>query len=247
MLVRLCRKVLFLLRRNVRDDELGEEMLLHVDLRAAKYQDRGMEAGEALKTARRRFGNRTQLKETSRETWGWTRLDELVRNLRHSSRVLRKSPAFTTVAVLSLALGIGANTAVFSFVHAIVLKKLPVHDAGRLVILRQQNEMFHIENCCFPHAFFGELRRQAPHFDAILELSSTEVNLTDHEQTEKLQTEIVSGNYFRMLGVRAAAGRLIEDSDDKAEGAGRVCVISYRLWQERFAGRADVIGRRVML
>src|ERR1051326_974717 len=247
MLVRLWRKVLFLLRRNVRDDELGEEMLLHVDLRAAKYQDRGMEPGEALENARRRFGNRTQLRETSREMWGWTRLDEMVRNLRHSSRVLRKSAAFTTVAVLSLALGIGANTAVFSFVHAIVLKKLPVRDADRLVILRQQNEMFHIENCCCPPPFSAELRRQDGDFEDLLELNSTTVNFMDHEQTERLQAEIVSGNYFRMLGVRATAGRLIEDSDDQAEGAGRVCVISYRLWQERFGGRDDVIGRRVLL
>jgi predicted permease len=171
----------------------------------------------------------------------------MVRNLRHSSRVLRKSPAFTTVAVLSLALGIGANTAVFSFVHAIVLKKLPVRDADRLVILRQQNEMFHIENCCFPHPFSAELRRQDGDFEDLLELNSTTVNFMDHEQTERLQAEIVSGNYFRMLGVRATAGRLIEDSDDQAEGAGRVCVISYRLWQERFGGRDDVIGRRVLL
>ena len=206
-----------------------------------------MEPGEALENARRRFGNRTQLRETSREMWGWTRLDEMVRNLRHSSRVLRKSPAFTTVAVLSLALGIGANTAVFSFVHAIVLKKLPVRDADRLVILRQQNEMFHIENCCFPHPFSAELRRQDGDFEDLLELNSTTVNFMDHEQTERLQAEIVSGNYFRMLGVRATAGRLIEDSDDQAEGAGRVCVISYRLWQERFGGRDDVIGRRVLL
>lgn len=174
-------------------------------------------------------------------------MEELARNLRHATRVLRKSPTFTTVAVLSLALGIAANTAVFSFVHAIVLKKLPVSGADRLVIFRQQNEMFHMENCCFPYAFYRELRRQDPDFEDVLAVHSTEVNLSEHEQTEKLEAEIVSGNYFRMLGVRAAAGRLIEESDDQAEGAGRVCVIGYRLWQERFGGRPDIIGHRVLL
>jgi predicted permease len=247
MLLELWRKILFFLRRNSRNDELDEEMRLHVDLRAARYQDGGMEAAEAVYMARRGFGNRTQLREESREMWGWNRVEELARNLRHATRVLRKSPGFTAVAILSLALGIGANTAVFSFVHAIVLKKLPVSGAERLVILRQQNEMFHIENCCFPYSFFRELRRQDADFQDVLALNSIEVNLSDHEQTEKLKGEIVSGNYFRMLGVRAAAGRLIEDSDDQAEGGGRVCVVSYRLWQERFGGRADAIGRRVML
>src|SRR5262249_17305852 len=84
-------------------------------------------------------------------------------------------------------------------------------------------------------------------FEDVLAVNAAEVNLTDRDQTERLRAEIVSGNYFRMLGVRAAAGRLLEESDDESEGAGRVCVISHRLWQDRFGGRPDVVGRRVLL
>src|ERR1051326_2617671 len=205
MLLELWRKLLFLLRRRAFDEDLDEEMRLHVDLRAAKYHDEGMGSDDAAHAARLNFGNRTLLKETSRDLWGWNRVEELARNIRHAARVLRKSPAFTLVAVLSLALGTGANTAIFSFVHAIVLKTLPVPGAERLVILRQQNEMFHIENCCFPYNFYRELRRQDHDFQDILAVNSTEVNLTEHDQTERLSAEIVSGNYFRMLRIHPAA------------------------------------------
>ena len=247
MLTQLWRKLLFLLRRGAFRDQLDDEMRLHLDLRAAKYRDGGMKPNEAQHAARRRFGNRALLRQTSREMWGWNRIDELGRNIRHAARVLRKSPAFTAIAILSLTLGIGANTAVFSFVHAIVLKKLPVAAPERLVSITQQNEMFHMENCCFPYTFFRELRKQDPDFEDVLALNAAQVNLTDHEQTERLSAELVSGNYFRMLGVRPAAGRLLDDSDDSTAGAGRVCVIGYRLWQERFGGNPGVIGRRVLL
>lgn len=149
---------------------------------------------------------------------------------------MRRRPMFTAVAILSLGMGLGANTAVFSFVQAIVLKRLPVEGADRLVILRQKNEMFGIENCCFPYRFFQELRKQDTDFEDVLAVSPATVNLTDQEQTERLEAEVVSGNYFHMLGVRPAAGRLLDETDDQAEGAGRVCVISHRLWQERFGG-----------
>src|ERR1700676_3819550 len=180
MLDQLWRKLLFLVRRGAFRKQLDEEIRLHVDLRAAKYHDGGMEPDEASQAARRQFGNRGLMHETSREMWGWNRMDELGRNIRHATRVLRKSPAFTAIAILSLTLGIGANTAVFSFVHAIVLKKLSVAAPQRLVSITQQNEMFHMENCCFPYAFFRELRRQDPDFEDVLALNSAEVNLSDH-------------------------------------------------------------------
>jgi len=173
-----------------------------------------MDPDDALQAARRRFGNRGLLHEKSREMWGWNRMDELGRNIRHAARVLRKSPAFTAIAILSLTLGIGANTAVFSFVHAIVLKKLPVAAPERLVSITQQNEMFHMENCCFPYTFYRELRRQDPDFEDVLALNSAEVNFTDHEQTERLSAELVSGSYFQMFGVHPAAGRLLDAFGD---------------------------------
>lgn len=161
--------------------------------------------------------------------WGWTSLDRLAQDLRYALRTMRRRPTFTAVAVLSLAIAIGANTAVFSFVNAIVLRRLPVPGAERLVILRQKNATFGIENCCFTYPFFRELGKQDADFEDTLAVTSAEATLADGEQTERLPVELVSGNYFSMLGVRAAAGRLLNEDDDRAEGASPVRVISYRL------------------
>lgn len=172
---------------------------------------------------------------------------ELRHNLIYSVRALRRSPLFTAVAVLSLALGIGANTAVFSFVRAIVLEKLPVAGAERLVILRQNNEAFHMQNCCFPYRFYQQLRNQDAGFEDVLAVNDDEVNFDDRGETERVRAEFVSGNYFHMLGVRAAVGRLPNESDDRTEGSGAVCVISNRFWRERYDGSRDVLGRRILI
>jgi predicted permease len=171
-------------------------------------------------------------------------IERILEDLRYSLRSLRRRPSFTLVAIVSLAVALGANTAVFSFARAIVIKTLPVPGADRLVILRQHNEMFHMENCCFTRRFFDELRKQDVGFEDVLAVQAADVNLTDEDETEKLKAEMVSGNYFRILAVRPILGRLIEEADDSS--ASRVCVISYRLWQERFGGR-NVIGRRVLI
>src|SRR2546426_6186475 len=146
-------------------------------------------------------------------------------------RMLRRNRTFAAVAVLSLGLALAANTAVFSFVNAIVLKRLPVPGADRLVIVRQQNEMFHMENARFSYAFFRELRKQDSDFEDVAAVHDLELNLTERDETERLAAEIVSGNYFRMLGVNAVAGRLLDESDDGAEGTGRGCGVRYRPWQ----------------
>src|SRR5258708_36179369 len=245
---KLWRKLTMLARRRRAAEELDEEVRLHLELRAERLRAAGTQPQEALYAAGRKFGNRTLIAEASRETWSWHWLEHLVRDLRYALRALRKSPSFSLVAILSLAVALGANTAVFSFGRAIVMKQLAVASASRLVILRQHNEQFHMENCCFKYEFFQGLRRQQDTgFEDALAVNSTEVKLTDREQTEKITAEIVSGNYFHMLGVRAAAGRLLDDADDASEGAGHVGVISYRLWQERFGGRSDVMGRRILL
>jgi predicted permease len=244
---KLWRKLTMLARKRRAVEELDEEVRLHVELRAERLRETGTEPEEAPYAASRKFGNRTMIAEKSRETWSWRWLEHLGRDLRYALRALRKSPSFSLVAILSLAVALGANTAVFSFARAIVIKQLPVANAGRLVILRQHNEQFHMENCCFRYQFFQDLKKQDADFDDVLALSSTTVNLVDREQNEKIDVEMVSGNYFDMLGVRAAAGRLLDDADDASEGTGHVAVIGYRLWQERFGGRQDVVGRRVLL
>jgi predicted permease len=242
----LWRKLMLLFRKNQAAQDLEDEVHLHLHLRAKQLRDAGSSEEASRDQAARQFGNATLIKETTREMWTFSWIEQLLRDLRFATRALRKSPSFSLVAIASLAIALGANTTVFSFVRAIVLKTLSVKNADRLVILRQRNEMFHMDNCCFTYRFFQELRKQDTGFEEILALNDAEIILTDQEQTEKLTAEIVSGNYFAMLGVHPAMGRLIEESDDQSEGS-QVCVISYRLWQERFGGRTDAIGRRVLI
>jgi len=234
---------MLLFLRNRAERDLDDEIRLHVQLRAQQLREEGMSEEQARTEAGRRFGNRTLLKEITRESWSWTWVEQFVRDVRIALRALRKSPSFTLVAIVSLAVALGANTAVFSFARAILLKTLPVDGARRLVLLRQHNEMFHMENCCFTRRFFDDLRKQDVGFGEAAAVATWDVNLTGQEQTGKLTAELVSGNFFAMLGVHPALGRLIDESDDAAGAA--VCVISYRLWRERFGGLADVIGRKV--
>jgi macrolide transport system ATP-binding/permease protein len=240
------QKLKLLLGRKQADQDLADEVRLHVELRARQLRDQGVGAEESRYEAARQFGNCTLVEESTRETWSWTWIEQLLREFRFAVRALRRSPSFSAVAIISLAAALGANTTVFSFARAILMKKLAAPGAERFVILRQHNEAFHMENCCFTYSFLKELRKQDAGFDDALAVTSMDMTLTDQEQTEKLTGELVSGNYFGMLGVRPAIGRLIDESD-AAPGGPAVCVISYKLWQERFGGRADIVGRRVMV
>lgn len=247
MLSDLLFRLRALFRRDAVESELDDELRFHLEHQRQFGVNAGLPDEEAARRARIALGGLEQVKEECRSARGVSGAEALWMDLRRAVRVSLKNPGFTLPAVIALALGIGANTAIFSFVHAVVLEMLPVRDAGRLIVLGQQNTMFHMENCCFPWPFYVALRRHDPDFEDILAVSTSDVNFTEGAETERLTAELVSGNYFRMLGVRAAAGRLLNDADDRTEGAGHVCVISYRLWQQRFGGRADVIGRHVLL
>ncbi len=234
--MRIWRCLQHLLRRKQFEQDLEEEMRFHL---AMKTEDQGEHA------ARRQFGNPALLKEHSREVWGWRWLESLAHDIRYGARMLRKSPAFTAVAVASLALGIGANTAVFSFVNAILLKTLPVPHPEQLVMIRQQTSQG--LNSAFGYPFFRELEKRNDVFSGMLARVPVQVNLTASGSTERIQGELVSGNYFRVLGVDAALGRVLTPDDDGAAGTNPVCVISYRLWQERFGGDPQILGRPILL
>ncbi len=235
----LWRRLVFLLRRKRNEDDLAEEMRLHLDLRAAERTGRGAAPREAEAEARRKFGNVTQLQEIGREVWGWTWLDSLVQDVRYGMRTLAANPGFTLIAVLSLALGIGANTAIFSIVNAVMLRSLPVEDPHRLVEVRGM----------FTNPIWEQIRDHHRGFSGVLAYSPDRFDLAEGGESHFAESIWVSGDFFHVLGVPPLRGRVFTDEDDRHGGGkfGPVAVISYSFWQSQFGGDAGIVGKTVRL
>src|SRR5438270_4354083 len=219
----------FLFRRSRFEQDLEEEMRLHAEM-----------AGQA------RFGNVTLLREDSRLQYGFGAFDRFARDARFAIRMLRKSPAFTAVAVLSLTLGIGANTAIFSVINAVILRSLPVKHPEQLVAFHYA-DFRNSERTSFPYPFYRELRNHNDLFSGILCQTGMNPSLAVNGNAERVTGEMVSADYFDVLGLRPYAGRLFRPDDETAAGANRVVVLSYNFWRRRFAGDLSVIGKAVDL
>ena len=179
-------------------------------------------------------------------------MNTVLQDLRYGLRMLRKSPGFATVAVLTLAFGIGANTAIFSLLDQVLLRSLPVAEPHRLVILSDaehasgwstsdNSEMVY----SYPH--YKDVRDQIPLFDGVVARAGVELSVTGAGISERAQGEIVSGNYFPVLGVRPAAGRLLDAGDDGLPGASPVAVLSYGYWSRRFGASPQFVGQKIIL
>src|SRR5438034_2081975 len=175
-----------------------------------------------------------------------------IQDLRYGLRMLAKNPGFTAVAVLTLALGIGANTAIFSLLDQVLLRSLPVAEPDRLVILHEaewrsgwstsdNHEMVY----SYPH--YKDVRDQIPFFDGVIARAGVPLSVTAAGTSERAQGEIVSGNYFPVLGVRPALGRLLDAGDDGLPGASPVAVLSYGYWSRRFGANPQVVGQKIVL
>lgn len=169
-------------------------------------------------------------------------MDQLIKDLRFGMRSLLKRPGFTAIAVLTLALGIGANTAIFSVVNATLMRPLPVSDPERLVFVYNGPT-----GSIFSYPDYAAFRDQNNVFDGLIAWGGITASLNSNDQTDLVNGAIVSGNFFDVLGVRASLGRVISTEDDKTPGAHPVAVISDRLWQKRFAGDQNVVGRQLLL
>ena len=256
----LMGRILFLFRRSRFDDELSEEMRLHIELMTRQNVAAGMSESEARRDALLRFGNEALMQEKSRDIWVYGALQALVQDLRYGLRLMGRAPGFTIVAVVSLALGIGANTAIFSVVDSLMLRMLPVRDPGRLVEvsvadyvigdasvssfsypaytrLRDNNEVFDGLMAT------GGVGRQTIAFDVQDKGSHDTVANDPAGQVETVKLALVSGNYFSTLGVNPTLGRTIAPDDDRAGSGQAVAVISYSYWKRRFALDTAVIGR----
>ena len=237
------------IRRRMERD-LDRELRYHVDRRAEDLMRAGMSLAEARRRASLELGGIAQVQEEVRDTWVWRWLDDRGRDLRYACRTLWRSPGFTATAMLSLALGIGANTAIFSLVDQALLRSLPVNDPERLVHVAWTGNSLSSSwgtGNLISYPLCRDLDAQREFFDGAFCRYPETVNLSTGRQHDPVPAEIVSGSYFPVLGVRPEAGRLIDRSDDLQPGAHPVVVLSHHYWQSALGGAQDVVGRQVLV
>ena len=227
-------------------DEIAEEMALHIELRTDENIRGGMTPEEARKEAQQRFGHLTQLRERGYEVRGGGWVESVVHDVAYAVRLLRQAPGFSVIALLSLALGIGANTAIFSLLDAALLKMLPVKNPEELVFITATLDPKGKQTSYVPYAFFQELQQPVGPFSAACS-SISGLKVSVGKQPEIAYAELVSGNYFSVLGVNAFLGRTFTDADDQVPGGHSVAILSYRYWKQRFAKDASIVGKPIML
>jgi predicted permease len=242
--------------RRTQEEEIDKELRAHLQLEAEELEESGMAAPEARYVARRTFGNTTLVKEDVRAISPWSWVESFFQDVRYGLRQLRKSPGFTIVAVLTLALGIGANTAIFTLIHGILLKPLSVAHPEELYNLGDDQECCSISGdqdgfTLFSYALYKEVRMHTPEFSDIAAVRSRPLTLSVRRGgsegfAQPLLAQFVSGNYFSLFGVGAYAGRVLVPADD-ASGAAAVAVLSYRAWQTRFAGDPSIVGSTLIV
>jgi putative ABC transport system permease protein len=225
-----------------RPSDFSAEIEAHIELEAERLRQEGLTEGAAAVAARRVFGNVTRAEERFYEAGRWQWWDHLMQDIRFSLRNLANAPAFTVVAVLTLALGIGATTVIFSAMYAALLKPLPFADPGRLVAVWKQNPSRGWNWNFVTPAELIAWRDKTGAFDAMAAFAPTSCVLTGGGEPEDDPCELVSSNFFPLLGVSPVRGRVFSADEDRADSA-RVVILSYGLWQRRFGGDERVIGR----
>jgi predicted permease len=259
MKAELGRRLMALFRRWQFDAGLEEEMRLHQELREQEQVERGVSPEEARYASQRRFGNKLVLREESRDMWGWNWLETFLQDVRYGLRQLRHNPGFAAVVVITLALGIGANTAIFSAIQAVMLNALPVKDPQQLVVLEWKSERWPARvsetgmtsSEAFSYQSFEVFRAQRRAFSSVfafvpLGFGNTNTTVFINGQARLAGGDMVSGGYFSGLGVHAYLGRALDEQDEK-RGAPGVAVISYRYWTRQFARNPSAVGKNIVL
>lgn len=237
-------------RRGSLERGLDRELQYHFDRRVADLITAGIPEHDARCRAAAELGL-AQVREEVRDVWLTRWLRDFLYDLRFSARSLLRSPGFTAVTLLSLALGIGATTAIYSLVDQVILHALPIREPECLVLVDWNADdlitgamgSFNL----MPYPICRDLQQRTRFFDGVLCRAEIEVNLTAGGDPRPVAAEIVSGSYFTVLGVGPALGRVIEPEDDAAPGEGPVVVLSYDFWQAQFGGAADIVGRKVLI
>jgi predicted permease len=237
----LARRLNMLLHRRQFDADLEEEMRLHLDLRQQQQIDRGAAPDDARAAARRKFGNVGSLREISHTAWGWEWLEQTAQDIRYAARMLRKSPGFAFVAVATMALGIGATTAIFSLVDATLLHPLPYPHPEQLVRIEDDLPGAGATDAGISIPEFHDLQRSGIFQYVVLEIFGS-ANLTGTSQPSRMQYAGVTPAYFAMLGVKPELGQTF-DPKDQTPGFTLDVVISDGLWKRAFGSDPHVVGR----
>lgn len=240
-------RVLALVQRRRLDRDLEEEIQFHIAERAESYSEEGVEATEAARLARRRFGSPTAWKETSRDMWTFRWMEVLSQDLRYAARTLRRSPVFTIVVTLTLALGIGGNAAIFSVFDAVVLRPLPYPEPSDLVLLLGNVQRETVERRGTSLADYEDWRDQSESFDGMALYTSTGAALQGVEEPVRLTGEYVAQSYFELLGVGPILGRTFRPEEDEVPQRDAVAILSGGLWQRQFGGDPEIVGRPIQL
>ncbi|HEY7182828.1 MAG TPA: ABC transporter permease, partial [Blastocatellia bacterium] len=244
----MLRKLFHRLRASLRgrnvEREMDAEMRFHLEMEAAENIRRGMSEEEAQQAALRDFGGMEQVKEKYRDVSRFRRLEEFWQDLRYGARMLLKRPGFTFVAGLALAVGIGANTAIFSVVNAILLKPLPYYDPQRLAWVSEVWPSRNAEFVLSPD--YIEWRAQSRAFEHLVAFGEGAVNLIGRGEPERLACVYSTANLFPALGVAPVVGRSFTPEEDRP-GASSVALLSYGLWQRRFGGDPNIVGQSLTL
>jgi putative ABC transport system permease protein len=229
-----------------RGDDLDEEIRSHLDLEVQENIEAGLSQEEARYAALRRFGNVTLVREASREMWRWHSVETLLQDVRYGLRQLKRGRGFTVAAILTLALGIGANTAVFSLANILMFRPLPVKDAARLVVVAVQDRA-DADPGQLSYLDYLDYRSQSDVFSDMTFYDLDLAGLGSRGHTDRIVMAYVPSNFFSMLGLRPAAGRLIVPGEGDEPNTGPVVVLGNGYWRRRFDGDSSVIGRSVTL
>jgi putative ABC transport system permease protein len=228
------------------DRDLDEELRSHIEMRAADNLAAGMTPEAARFEAQKRFGNTALLKEDTRnaDIVGW--MDVAARDFRYALRMLQRSPGFTAVAVLTLALGIGANTAIFSVINSVLLRPLPYHDPGSLVMVWESNSQHPKPHNTVSPPNFLDWQSRNKSFSDIAYIADVRNNLTGNGDPEEVVVQAVSANFFSVLGVNPLLGHGFTPENGQA-GHDNVVILSYGLWKDRFTGDPAIVGKSILL
>jgi hypothetical protein len=234
------------LRKNKLEDQLNNELQFHIEMRTQEFVAAGMQPEEARRQAARLFGNPLLQKERTRDmdTLAW--LETLLQDLRHALHVLGRSPAFAVAAVLSLALGIGANTAIFSVFDTVLLRPLPVQKPGELVRFNQVLPAQEMSEFTYP--MFEKFRDHNSSFAGLIAyVGARPFSVIIGGQGEIANAEFISANCFSVLGLKVLAGRPLTPRDDRISDSPPVAMISFAYWQRRFSSDATILGKQISI